>query len=266
MFVGSCVTVGSGFGSNGAHLELLEHGGQTVACAFGRWVWPPARLPLFLLAGARPRSPAPSPAWLRRFTLPGQKIPKFSPDSPEKAFNPSRIESRASSTTQRLQGGVLNRPLGSDCFLARAPDLRGPRGCPPVAGKPRGHRQSTWFLHDGHIRVQCFQRSRSGFHFIHLHRFHPSVDDLSCLSRRESRCFCIGSLPTPRQATPLVLAPLPTVHLGSLASPPPCLASLPLTVFGLPSTPGSYLLHSNQSPSLSPSGGHDVAIPSILIG
>ena len=154
LFVGSCVTVGSGFGSNGAHLELLEHGGQTVACAFGRWVWPPARLPLFLLAGARPRSPAPSPAWLRRFTLPGQKIPKFSPDSPEKAFNPSRIESRASSTTQRLQGGVLNRPLGSDCFLARAPDLRGPRGCPPVAGKPRGHRQSTWFLHDGgHTRT-----------------------------------------------------------------------------------------------------------------
>ena len=119
----------------------------------------------------------------------------------------------------------------------------------------------------GDIRVQCFQRSRSGFHFIHLHRFHPSVDDLSCLSRRESRCFCIGSLPTPRQATPLVLAPLPTVHLGSLASPPPCLASLPLTVFGLPSTPGSYLLHSNPSPSLS----HRPAAmmlpsPSILIG
>ena len=114
----------------------------------------------------------------------------------------------------------------------------------------------------GDIRVQCFQRSRSGFHFIHLHRFHPSVDDLSCLSRRESRCFCIGSLPTPRQATPLVFPPTTTtVHLGSLASPPPCLASLPLTVFGLPSTPGSYLLHSNQSPSLSPSGGHDVAIP-----
>ena len=267
MFVGSCVTVGSGFGSNGAHLELLEHGGQTVACAFGRWVWPPARLPLFLLAGARPRSPAPSPAWLRRFTLPGQKIPKFSPDSPEKAFNPSRIESRASSTTQRLQGGVLNRPLGSDCFLARAPDLRGPRGCPPVAGKPRGHRQSTWFLHDGgHTRTMFSKVSI----WLPLH----SSTSLSPFRRRSflplaARVPVLLYWLAPHTAAShptRVGPPHPTVHLGSLASPPPCLASLPLTVFGLPSTPGSYLLHSNPSPSLSPSGGHDVAIPSILIG
>ena len=262
MFVGSCVTVGSGFGSNGAHLELLEHGGQTVACAFGRWVWPPARLPLFLLAGARPRSPAPSPAWLRRFTLPGQKIPKFSPDSPEKAFNPSRIESRASSTTQRLQGGVLNRPLGSDCFLARAPDLRGPRGCPPVAGKPRGHRQSTWFLHDGgHTRTMFSKVSI----WLPLH----SSTSLSPFRRR-------SFLPLAARVPVLLywLAPHTAASHPTRVGPPP---HRPPRVLGfaasLPCVPPSHsvrvALHpwvlppslQSISVSLSPSGGHDVAIP-----